>query len=244
MTTPKRYDTLRLRLIRLYQAMGRDAELAGDIFGDPGHAPSGSETPDPSTYRVLPTIEGSRRHIRIKDRLPVIYSESPEIAEQVARGASRTKRTMDFATWLQEVARHREQRVNPVQGMDLRIHLQAFEEEMIYFLAFWKRDPDRKGPVPLREIETSGAGMSFPTEIAHPRGEKILIVYFLPTDPFPPLQLVAEVVRPSRRLSKGGYGTPVRYVDISQAEYGRIMEYMASRQRQKSLAKAYEIGPP
>ncbi len=242
MTTPRRYDTLRLQLIRLYQAMGRDADLAGDIFGEPAHAPSGACVPDPSTFRILPTIEGSRRHVRIKDRLPVIYSESPEIAEQVAKDASRTKRTMDFPAWIQEIARHRGERVNPVRGMELRIHLQKFEEEMIYFLAFWGRDPDRKGPVPLREIEISGAGMSFPTEIAHPRGENILIVYFLPTDPFPPLQLVAEVVRPSRRHSRGGYGTPVKYVEISQADHRRIMGYMASRQRQKSLVKAYEIG--
>lgn len=83
--------------------------------------------------------------------------------------------------------------------------------------------------------------MSFPTEIAHPCGEAILIVYFLPTAPFPPLQLVAEVVRASRRHPKGGYQTPVKYADISEEDHQRIMEYVAGRQRQKSLVKAYAL---
>jgi hypothetical protein len=125
--------------------------------------------------------------------------------------------------------------------MELRIHLQKFEEELIYFIAFQARDPDRRGPVPLREIEISGSGMSFPTEIAHHSGEDVLIVYFIPTSPFPPLQLVAEVVRPSQRHPKGGYQTPVKVVDISPEDHQRIMGYMASRQRQRSLVKAYDI---
>ncbi len=231
----------RLQLIRLYQAMERHTELAGAMFGDSPNTSSGIGSPDPTTFRVLPTIEGDRQHVRIKDRLPLIYSESPEIAEQVAVDSSHTKSTVNFASWLQEIATHKGQRINPTRGMEMRIHLQKFEEELIYFIAFQARDPDRKGPVPLREIEISGSGMSFPTEIAHQSGEDILIVYFLPTGPFPPLQLVAEVVRPSPRHPKGGYQTPVKMVDMSPEDHQRIMEYIASRQRQKSLVKAYDI---
>ena len=199
-------------------------------------------TTDPSTFRVLPTIEGSRQHVRIKERLPVVYSESPEIADEMILDSSRTASTVDFSQWLQEIAGQKGQRINPMYGMEMRIHLQKFEGELIYFIAFQARNPDRRGPVPLREIEISGSGMSFPTEIAHPCGEDILIVYFLPTDPFHPLQLVAEVLRPSRRHPKGGHQTPVKYVDISQKDHQRIMGYIAGRQRQKSLVKAYDIG--
>ncbi len=240
--TPKRYDTLRLQLIRLYQAMEQHTELAGAMFGDPPpHSSSQNGTSDPTTFRVLPTIEGSRQHVRIKDRLPLVYSESPEIAEQIAEDSSHTKSTLDFAAWIKEIARHKGQRINPVGGMEMRIHLQKFEEELIYFIAFQAMDPDRKGPLPLREIEISESGISFPTEISHHPRENILVVYFLPTSPFPPLQLVAEVVRPSRGHPKGGYQTPVKVVDISREDHQRIMQYMASRQRQKSLLKAYDI---
>lgn len=241
MMTPKRYDTLRLQLIRLYQAMEQHTDLAGEMFRDSGNAATGEGSRDPSTCRVLPSIEGNRRHVRIKDRLPVIYSESPEIAEQVALDASRTKTTVDFSEWLQEIAGRKGLRVNPIHRMEMRIHLQKFEEELIYFIVFREDAPERKGPVPLREIEISGSGMAFPTEIAHHRGENLLIVYFLPSDPFPPLQIVAEVVRPSRRHHRGGYQTPVKVVDISREDHHRIMEYMASRQRQKSLVKAYDL---
>jgi hypothetical protein len=242
MMTPKRYDALRLQLIRLYQAMEQHAELAGAMFGDsPPRSTPDMGTADPTTFRVLPTIEGSRQHVRVKDRLPLAYSESPEIADQIAVDASHTQTTLDFASWIKEIARHKEQRINPSGGMEMRIHLQKFEEELIYFIAFQARDPDRKGPVPLREIEISESGISFPTEIAHHGGENLLVVYFLPTSPFPPLQLVAEVVRPSRAHSKGGYQTPVKVVDISGEDHQRVMEYMASRQRQKNLLKAYDI---
>ena len=241
MMTPKRYDTLRLQLIRLYQAMEQHTDLAGEMFRDSTDPASETGSQDPSTFRVLPSIEGNRQHVRIKDRLPVIYSESPEIAEQVALDSSSTKSTVDFSEWLQEIAGQKGQRINPLHGMEMRIHLQKFEEELIYFIAFQERSPDRKGPVPLREIEISGSGMSFPTEITHHRGEDILIVYFLPTDPFPPLQIVAEVVRPSQRHHRGGYQTPVKVVDISLEDHHRVMEYMASRQRQKSLVKAYDL---
>jgi len=241
MMTPKRYDTLRLQLIRLYQAMEQHTDLAGEMFRDSTNTASETGSQDPSTFRVLPSIEGNRQHVRIKDRLPVIYSESPEIAEQVTLDSSRTKSTVDFSEWLQEIARQKGQRINPLQGMEMRIHLQKFEEELIYFIAFRQGGGDQRGPVPLREIEISGSGMSFPTEIAHHRGEDILIVYFLPTDPFPPLQIVSEVVRPSQRHHRGGHQTPVKVVDISLEDRHRIMEYMASRQRQKSLAKAYDL---
>ena len=96
MTTPKRYDTLRLQLIRLYQAMEKHSDLAGEMFRDSTGPASQARQQDPSTFRVLPSIEGSRQHARIKDRLPLIYSESPEIAEQVALDASRTKTTVEF----------------------------------------------------------------------------------------------------------------------------------------------------
>jgi len=242
--TPKRYDTLRLQLIRLYQAMEQHKGLAGEMFQDspPSHARGG--TADPSTLRVLPTIEGSRQHVRLKDRLSLVYSESPEIAKDIILDASRTKSTVDFSAWLQEVAGQKSQRLNPARGMEMRIHLQKFEEALIYFIAFQasSSSPDREDSVPVREIEISGSGMSFPTEIAHPQGEDLLVVYFVPTDPFPPLQLVAEVVRPSRRHSRGGYQTPLRYVDISEEDHRRIMGYIASRHRQKSLVKAYDIG--
>ncbi|MGW8319996.1 MAG: PilZ domain-containing protein [Thermodesulfobacteriota bacterium] len=241
MMTPKRYDTLRLQLIRLYQAMEQHTDLAGEMFRDSTNTASETGSQDPSTFRVLPSIGGNRQHVRIKDRLPVIYSESPEIAEQVVLDSSLTKSTVDFSEWLQEIAGQKGQRINPLHGMEMRIHLQKFEEELIYFIAFQERGPDRKGPVPLREIEISGSGMSFPTEIAHHRGEDILIVYFLPTDPFPPLQIASEIVRPSRPHHRGGHQTPVKVVDISQEDRHRIMEYMASRQRQKSLAKAYDL---
>jgi hypothetical protein len=187
-------------------------------------------------------IEGSRQDVRIKDRLPLVYSESPAIAKDFALDASRTKTTVDFAAWVQEVARQKNQRLNPAQGMEMRIHLQEFEQALVYFVAFQRRDPDRRDSLPLREIEISGSGMSFPTEIAHDRNEDLLIVYFLPTDPFPPLQLVAHVVRPSRRHSRGGYQTPVKYVDISPEDHERILQYLASRNRQRSLVKAYDIG--
>ena len=241
MMAPKRYDALRLQLIRLYQAMEQHTDLAGEMFRDSTHSTCEPGSQDPFTYRVLPSIEGNRQHVRIKDRLPVIYSESPEIAEQVALDSSSTKSTVDFSEWLQEIARQKGQRINPLHGMEMRIHLQKFEEELIYFIAFQERSPDRKDPVPLRETEISGSGMSFPTEIAHHRGENILIVYFLPTDPFPPLQIVSEVVRPSQRHHRGGHQTPVRVVDLSPEDRHRIMEYMASRQRQKSLVKAYDL---
>jgi hypothetical protein len=242
MMTPKRYDTLRLQLIRLYQAMEQHTDLEGEMFRGAANAATGDGSRDPSTFRVLPSIEGNRQHVRIKDRLPVSYSESPEIAEQVALDASRTQTTVDFTEWLQEIAAQKGRRVNPLKGMEMRIHLQKFEGELIYFIAFLQGAPDGRDPVPLREIEISGSGMSFPTEIAHQRGEDILIVYFLPTDPFPPLQIVAEVVRASQRHHRGGYQTPVKIMDISREDHQRIMEYMASRQRQKSLVKAYDLG--
>ncbi len=243
MMKPKRYDALRLQLIRLYQAMEQHTELAGAMFGDPPPRSSAGSVPtDPTTFRFLPTIEGSRQHVRIKDRLPLIYSESPEIAEQVALDASRTKSTLDFRAWIQEIARHKGQRIHPARRMEMRIHLQAFEGELIYFIAYQAADPDRRGALPLREIEISESGISFPTEIAHQAGESILVVYFLPTSPFPPLQIVAEVVRQSRGHPKGGYQTPVKLVDISREDQRRVMEYLASRQRQKSLLKAYDIG--
>jgi hypothetical protein len=238
---PKRYDMLRLQLIRLYQAMEQHTDLTGEMFGDSAHAGSGTRSTDPTTFRVLPSIEGSRQHVRIKDRLPVVYSEGPEIAEQIALASSRTKNTVDFSAWLQEVARQKGQRINPMRGMEMRIHLQKFEEELIYFIAFRAAARDREASASLREIEISGSGLSFPTEIAHQRGEGVLIVYFLPTSPFPPLQLVAEVVRPSQRHPAGGYQTPVKVVDISPEDRQRILEYMASRQRQKSLMKAYDL---
>jgi hypothetical protein len=221
--------------------MEQHTDLAGEMFGDSSRTSSGNGSPDPSTSRVLPTIEGSRRHVRIRDRLPLVYSESPEIAEQITLDSSRTKSIVEFSAWLKEIAGQKGQRVNPLHGMEMRIHLQKFEEELIYFIAFQTRAPDRKDPLPSREIEISGSGLSFPTEIAHDRGEDILIVYFLPTAPFPPLQLVAEVVRPSQRHPRGGYQTPIKVVDISPEDHHRIVEYMASRQRQKSLFKAYDI---
>ena len=49
-------------------------------------------TTDPSTFRVLPTIEGSRQQVRIKGRMPVIYSESPEIADEMIQDSSGTGR--------------------------------------------------------------------------------------------------------------------------------------------------------
>jgi hypothetical protein len=176
--------------------------------------------------------------------LPLVYSESPEIAKEIILDASRTKSTVEFSAWLQEVAGQKSQRLNPARGMEMRIHLQKFEEALIYFIAFQVigSNPDREDSVPVREIEISGSGMSFPTEIAHPRGEDLLVVYFVPTDPFPPLQLVAEVVRPSRRHPRGGYQTPVKYMDISEEDHKRIMGYIASRHRQRSLVKAYDIG--
>lgn len=238
---PKRYDMLRLQLMRLYQAMEQHTDLAGELFGDFSRPPNGPRSPDPSTFRVLPSIEGSRQHVRIKDRLPVVYSESSEIAEQIALRSSRTKNTVDFPSWLKEVARQKGKRINPMHGMEMRIHLQKFEDELIYFIAFRAAARDREATASLREIEISGSGLSFPTEIAHHPGEGILIVYFLPTGPFPPLQLVAEVVRPSRRHPGGGYQTPVKVVDISPEDHQRIIEYMAGRQRQKSLMKAYDI---
>jgi hypothetical protein len=221
--------------------MEQHKDLAGEMFRDASPPSSGTMAAKLSTFRVLPTIEGSRQHVRIKDRLPVIYSESPEIADEIILDSSRTKSTVDFSQWLQEIAGQKGQRLNPTRGMEMRIHLQKFEEELIYFIAFQPRKPDRRGPVPLSDIEISGSGMSFPTEIAHPRGEDILIVYFIPTAPFPPLQLVAEVVRPSRCQPKGGYQTPVKYANISQEDHRRILEYIASRQRQKSLVKAYDL---
>lgn len=238
MTAPKRHDMLRLQLVRLYQAMEQHKDLAGQMFVEPSpKAPSS----DPSTFRVLPTIEGSRQHVRIKDRLPVAYSESPEIAEQIALDSSRTKRTLEFRGWLKEIAEQKGRWIYPIQEMEMRIHLQKFESELIYFIAFRKRDADCKEPLPSREIEISGSGLSFPTEIAHDRGEDILVVYFLPTGPFPPLQLIAEVVRPSRRHLRGGYQTPVKFVDISPEDHQRITDYIAGRQRQKSLVKAYDL---
>ena len=238
--TLKRYDALRLQLIRLYQAMEQHKDLAGEMFRDSPYPFSRVETADPATFRVLPAIEGARQHVRLKDRLSVIYSESPEIADQCILDGSRTKSTVDFPGWIQEIAGQKNRRLDPTHRLEIRIHLQKFEEELIYFIAFQTSDPDRTGPVPLREIEISGSGMSFPTEIAHPLGEDILIVYFLPTEPYPPLQLVAQVVRPSRRHSEGGYQTPVKYENISQEDHRRIMDYIASRQRQKSLSKAYD----
>jgi hypothetical protein len=241
MMVRKRHEMLRLQLIRLYKAMEQHADLAGEMFGDSESTSREVGTSDPSTFRVLPSIEGSRRHVRIRDRLPLVYSESPEIAEQIALGASRTRSALDFSDWLKEIARHKGQRINPMFGMDMRIHLQKFEEELIYFIAFQPSLPDRTDSLPTREIEISGAGLSFPTEIAHDPGEDILIVYFLPSGPFPPLQLVTAVVRPSQRNPRGGYQTPVKVVNMSPEDGRRIMEYMASRQRQKSLYKAYDI---
>jgi hypothetical protein len=241
MMTPKRYDKLRLQLIRLYQAMEQHADLTGEMTRDSTNPAFGTGSQDRSTLQVLPSIEGNRQHVRIKDQWPVVYSESPEIAEQVALDSSHTKSTVNFSEWLQEIAGQKGRRINPMHGMEMRIHLQKFEEELIYFIAFHERAPDRKGPVPMREIEVSGSGLSFPTEIAHHLGEELLIVYFLPTDPFPPLQVVAEVVRSSQRHHRGGYQTPVKIVDISQEDRHRITEYMASRQRQKSLVKAYDL---
>lgn len=216
--------------------------LAGEMFRESPAARQRAAPTDPSTFRVLPTIAGNRQHVRIKDRLSVVYSESPEIEHEVTLGPSRTTRTVDFAGWLQEVACKKGERLNPAHGMEMRIHLQKFEERLIYFIAFQAADSGREKPVPQREIEISGSGLSFPTEIAHPSGEDLLVVYFLPTDPFPPLQLVAQVVRPSRRHPRGGYQTPVRYVDISEEDHHRILTYMAGRHRQRSLLKAYDIG--
>jgi hypothetical protein len=240
----KRYDTLRLQLIRLYQAMEQHKGLAGEMFQDLSHPHARVGTTDPSTLRVLPTIEGSRQHVRLKDRLSLVYSESPEIAKEIILDESRTKSTVEFSAWLQEVAGQKSERLNPAGSMDMRIHLQKFEEALIYFIAFRaiSPSPDREVSAPVREIEISGSGMSFPTEVAHMQGEDILVVYFVPTDPFPPLQLVAEVVRPSRRHPKGGYQTPVKYVDISQEDHQRIMGYIASRHRLRNLNKAYDIG--
>lgn len=238
----KRYDTLRLQLIRLYQAMEAHRGVAREVFPDlslPQGRPAGT---DPSTLRVLPTIEGSRRQVRIKDRVSLIYSESPGIGEEHAPGVSCGKSTIDLSLWLQDLAGQKDQRLNLDRGAEMRIHLQEFEDTPIYFIAFRASDPDRKEPLPLREIEISGAGLCFPTEILHTVGEDLLIVYFLPTDPFPPLHLVTEVVRPGRRHPRGGYQTPVKVVDISQGDHRRIMEYIASRQRQKSLVKAYSRG--
>jgi hypothetical protein len=240
--TPRRYDTLRMQLIRLCQAMEHHKGLAEEMFGESPAVKTRAAPTDPSTFRVLPTIAGSRQHVRIKDRLAVVYSESPEIARDIIVGSCGTTRIVDFAAWLQEVACRRGERLNPAHGMEMRIHLQKFEEQLIYFIAFQGAGSGRVEPVPLREIEISGSGMSFPTEIAHACGEDLLVVYFLPTDPFPPLQLVAEVVRPSRRHLKGGYQTPVRYVDISEEDHQRILSYMASRHRQKSLLRVYDIG--
>lgn len=239
----KRYDTLRLQLIRLYQAMEEHRGAALDMFPDTYPRDGRPGRTDPSTLRILPTLEGSRRHVRIKDRLPLVYSESPGIDEENIPHASDTKSTMDLSAWVQEIAGQKNRRLNSDRGTEMRIHLQEFEGTLIYFIAFQASDPDRKDPsLVLHEIELSGSGMSFPTEIAHPVGEELLVVYFLPTDPFPPLQLVTEVVRPSRRHTRGGYQTPVRVVDISQGDHRRITDYIASRQRQKSLVKAYSKG--
>jgi hypothetical protein len=221
--------------------MEQHRDLAGEMFGDPLRATQGLDSSDPLTLRVLPTIEGSRRHVRIRDRFPVAYSESPEIADQVASSASRERNSLEFPAWIREIAGQKGKRVNPMQAMEMRIHLQKFEEELIYFIAFRKEDPHRSEPLPTREIEISGSGLSFPTEIAHAPGEDILIAYFLPTGPFPPLQLISEVVRPSRRHARGGYQTPVKIVDISPEDRHRMTDYMASRQRQKSLVKAYDL---
>ena len=157
MMTPKRYDMLRLQLIRLYQAMEQHTDLAGEMFRDSTN-PAETGSQDPSTFRVLPSIEGNRQHVRIKDRLPVVYSESPEIAEQVALDSSGTKSTVDFSEWLQEIAGQKGQRINPLHGMEMRIHLQKFEEELIYFIAFQERDPDRKGPFPCVKLRSVDRG--------------------------------------------------------------------------------------
>jgi hypothetical protein len=238
----KRYDTLRLQLIRLYQAMEEHRDLAREMFPDSSLPQGRAGRADPSTLRVLPTIEGSRRHVRIKDRVSLIYSESPEIGEERIPNAAGGKSAVDLSRWLQEVAGQKNRRLNLDRGVEMRIHLQEFEDTPIYFIAFRADDPDRKDPLPLHETEMSGAGMSFPTEICHSVGEDLLVVYFLPTDPFPPLQLVTQVVRPGRRHPRGGYQTPVKVVDISQGDHRRIMEYIATRQRQKSLLKAYSRG--
>jgi hypothetical protein len=241
MKAPQRYDLLRLQLIRLVQAMEQHRDLAGEMSGDPSRRRPGLGSAEPLTLRVLPTIEGSRRHVRIRDRLPLLYSESPEIAAQTASGASRTKSRLAFPAWIREIASQKGQRVNPMQAMEMRIHLQKFEEELIYFIAFRKEVPHRSEALPTREIEISGSGLSFPTEISHDPGEDILIVYFPPSAPFPPLQLISEVVRPSRHNPRGGYQTPVKIVDISPQDRRRITDYIASRQRQKSLVKAYDL---
>ena len=75
---------LRLQLIRLYQAMEQHKDLAREIFRDA--SPRNSRATAPATFRLLQTIEGNRQQVRIKDRLPVIYSESPEIAEESRKG--------------------------------------------------------------------------------------------------------------------------------------------------------------
>ncbi len=237
----ERYEILRLQLIRLYQTMEEHKALAGKMLREPPPFSSEGRHPPLSTAKILPSMEENRRDLRIRDHVPLVYSESPEIASRVRPDppATQAVTTMDFPSWVREVAAYKERRLHPPCGMRMRIHLQAFEETCVYFVAF--RPADLEEGEPCHETEISASGMSFPTRLPHPEGAELLVVYFLPMDPFPPLQLVGETVRPSRPDARGGFQTPLRFVELTEEDRQRILSYIVARQRRKNLLETYDL---
>lgn len=197
------------------------------------------------TWSACESLTSNRRtFLRIKEPLADARFVSGELADVVRSFRSRpgSDGPQGLLRLLLEMDLTRRAGIRVLKEKRLAVHAEIFRGSFLYFLAFLDAQGASLGSAAGCRFDISGSGICFPTEVRHRAGERLFAVLFLPVDPVPPLKLVLEAVRPSQPSPDGAYLTAARFLEVDCATRSRILAYVADRQRERMLHRAYRIG--
>jgi len=198
------------------------------------------------TCSVLENLSINRRgSLRVRESLlgACFGVGLPEHGGPAVGGRAEARGREGLVRLLLEIDRAFRRRVRLVGEKRLAVHAEIVRGTFLYFLAFLDVERPEPGQVALSHFDISGSGVCFPTQVRHRAGERLFALLFLPVDPLPPLKLELEVVRPSQPILPAGqaYLTAARFLNLDPEAGARILAYVAVRQKERMLERAYGL---
>ena len=235
----------RARVLRLRRAL---LELGSPECTAP-QAPSGLDPqvgPGACKGSALETLALNRRDFqRVRESLleACFGVGHPEQEGRAVGGRAEGRGREGLVRLLLEIDKAFRRRVRLVGEKRLAVHAEIVRGSFLYFLAFLDVERPEPGQVALSHFDISGSGVCFPTQVRHRAGERLFALLFLPVDPLPPLKLELEVVRPSQPILPAGqaYLTAARFRNLDPEAGARILAYVAARQKERMLERAYGL---